>query len=53
MREFLLNNKKRIVQVFILLVVFFFIVAFVNGRNIYQQKIKALEGKAVPTSLNR
>lgn len=43
MREFVLNNKSKIVQAALLLVVFFFVVTFINGRSLYKERVKMME----------
>ncbi len=53
MREFLSNNKSKIIRVFVLLFVFFLIVAYVNGRNIYKEKIMKTQDRTVAASWER
>jgi F0F1-type ATP synthase membrane subunit b/b' len=52
MREFLTKNKWRVIRILVLLLIFFVIVAYVNGRNIYNQKTKMLQERNANISLN-
>jgi hypothetical protein len=51
MREYFKNNKGRVVRTVLLLVVFFVLVAYINGRNIYQEKAKMVESESTSASL--
>lgn len=42
-REFVMNNKGRILRIVILLVVFLLVTTYINGRNIYKQKTKMMQ----------
>lgn len=43
MREFLLNNKWKVIRLALLLIVFAIIVMFVHGRSIYNEKMQKIE----------
>lgn len=43
MREFLLNNKSKIIKIFLLLAVFLFVVTFINGRSLYNERVKMMQ----------
>jgi hypothetical protein len=51
MGEYLEKNKSRIVRIVILLVVFFVLIAYINGRNIYQEKAKMMMKESASASL--
>jgi hypothetical protein len=43
MREYIVNNKSRIIKILVLLFVFLFIVTYFHGRSVYMEKAKMLE----------
>jgi uncharacterized protein (UPF0333 family) len=51
MREFLLNNKGKIIRLAVLLFVFLVVVAYINGRSIYQEKNKMIKDRTANISL--
>lgn len=51
MREFLKQNKSVILKLLVLLLVFFLLVAYFNGRSIYQERMKQIEERTANISL--
>jgi hypothetical protein len=46
MGEFLQKNKLKVLRLVFLVLVFFVIVAYINGRSIYKERVNQLENKS-------
>ena len=43
MREYFLNSKWKIVQLVVLLFIFLLVVAYINGKSVYEAKLREIE----------